>query len=556
MQTKLTVAVLGGGVGGLSAAHELAERGFEVTVYERRDTFGGKARSMSVQSTGTNGRKDLPGEHGFRFFPGFYKHVTDTMKRIPLGDSGRTCYENLVVATRILLARAGKAEALWVARCPETLDDFRTAFLALFTNLDIPLDEVQFFVSRLLGLATSCDERYLAEFEGTPFWDFIEAKSKSANYQKYLGQGFTRSLVAMRSEEGSTRTVGRILLQLFYGILVPGRVFDRLLNGPTNDVWLEPWREHLSRRLGVTLVSNATVRSLNLGGNKLRSVTIERNGAPVEITADFYVAAVPVEVMQQLVTEDLKTAAPSLARLGQLRTEWMNGIQFYLKTDAPLANGHAIYLDSNWALTSISQRQFWSDYDLSQYGNGQVAGLLSVDISNWTAAGNFNGKPAMECTTREDVKEEVWAQLKAALNTGGEQQIEDENLIAWFLDPDIQLPNPTGVANLEPLLINYAGSLAFRPETYTEIGNLFLASDYVRTYTDLATMEAANEAARRATNAILAVTGVSAPPCQIWEFDIPEPMLAAQALDHIRLRMGLPNSILGKKYPQGLAVGQ
>src|SRR5688500_3086262 len=30
------VAVLGGGMAGLAAAHELAERGFEVTVYERR----------------------------------------------------------------------------------------------------------------------------------------------------------------------------------------------------------------------------------------------------------------------------------------------------------------------------------------------------------------------------------------------------------------------------------------------------------------------------------------------------------------------------------------
>ena len=51
-----TVAVLGGGVGGLSAAHELAERGFKVKVYEHRDAFGGKARSLPVPRSGKAGR--------------------------------------------------------------------------------------------------------------------------------------------------------------------------------------------------------------------------------------------------------------------------------------------------------------------------------------------------------------------------------------------------------------------------------------------------------------------------------------------------------------------
>ena len=41
-----TVYVLGGGVAGLSTAHELAERGFTVVVFEHHDICGGKARSM------------------------------------------------------------------------------------------------------------------------------------------------------------------------------------------------------------------------------------------------------------------------------------------------------------------------------------------------------------------------------------------------------------------------------------------------------------------------------------------------------------------------------
>src|SRR3954465_4164438 len=78
-----TVAVLGGGVGGLSAAQELAERGVAVTVYERRAAAGGKARSVLAPGSG------FPGEHGFRFFPGFYRHLPDTMARIPSGGGAR-----------------------------------------------------------------------------------------------------------------------------------------------------------------------------------------------------------------------------------------------------------------------------------------------------------------------------------------------------------------------------------------------------------------------------------------------------------------------------------
>ena len=93
------VAVLGGGVAGLTAAHELAERGFKVTVIEPK-ALGGKARSIPVAGTGTGGRADLPGEHGFRFFPGFYKNIPDTMRRIPVAGNPNGAFDNLVNASQ------------------------------------------------------------------------------------------------------------------------------------------------------------------------------------------------------------------------------------------------------------------------------------------------------------------------------------------------------------------------------------------------------------------------------------------------------------------------
>jgi len=535
-----TVAILGGGVAGLSAAHELAERGFSVRVYEQKPVWGGKARSIPVPGSARDGRRPLPGEHGFRFFPGFYKHVTDTMRRIPYGTKGNT-FDNLTVATRILLARSNQAEITWLARCPASLDDFRVFLLELFTPLGVPADELSYFVDRLLIVATSCSERRFAEFENISWWDFIAAPRMSTAYQAYLGEGLTRSLVAMRAEESSTRTVGSTQLQLLYGLICPDRVFDRLLSGPTNDVWIDPWIQYL-KKLGVEFCPGNRVVAIETASGRVTGTIVETVSGRSSITADYYIAALPVEVMSALMTDELKGAAPSLANLDRLKTRWMNGIQFYLAQDVPLVNGHAIYLNSPWALTSISQRQFWTNVDFSQFGDGTVRGILSVDISEWQAAGVVYGKSAQECTA-EQIKEEVWTQLKQHLNVGGAAPIADSNLVAWFLDPDIEFPNPSAATNAEPLLINTAGSLQYRPEAQLELQNLFVASDYVRTYTDIACMESANEAARRAVNCLLLSAGSTTGAAQLWPLEEPAFLKPLQEVDRIRFGLSLPHHL-------------
>jgi uncharacterized protein with NAD-binding domain and iron-sulfur cluster len=359
------------------------------------------------------------------------------MKRIPFG-AGGNAFENLTVATRILLARAGQSEIIWLARTPTTLEDFRVFLIELLTPLGVPKDEVIFFVGRLLAVATSCEERRLREYQKIPWWDFIQAPQMSKAYQAYLGQGPTRSLVAMRAEESSTRTVGVTQLQLFYDLIRPDRLFDRLLSGPTNDVWIDLWVEHL-RGLGVDFHFGARVTKIGTTGSRVTTVSINGGAGEASITADYYIAALPGEVMAPLMNDELKRAAPSLANLDYLKTRWMNGIQFFLKDDVPLANGHVIYLDSPWALTSVSQRQFWANVDLSQYGDGGVRGILSVDVSDWEAPGIILGKPAQECGA-DQIKDEVWAQLKQHLNTGEWRQIDYANLQSWFLDPDITFP--------------------------------------------------------------------------------------------------------------------
>jgi len=538
------VAVLGGGVGGMTAAHELIERGFEVDVYEMKPIPGGKARSISVPNTGEGGRKNLPGEHGFRFFPRFYRHIPDTMKRIPYGDRG-SVLENLVDTTRLEMTRYGEPPLVQITRFPRSLGDIKVFIKSFFNNLGLSDADLEFFGDRIWQILTSCGARRLDEYERLGWWDYVEADRHSAAYQTFLAHGITRSLVAAKANLASTKTIGDILVQLFIDIGEPGTSADRVLCGPTNDVWISPWLTYLTSR-GVRYHLGANVASINCQDGLVRSATVTEGGVTTDVTADYYVAALPIEVMSGLVTPEMLKGDPTLANIQTLHgnVEWMNGLQFYLKEAVPIVHGHANHIDTQWALTSISQAQFWPRFDLSGYGDGTVKDILSVDISDWDTPG-FSGKTARE-STKDEIQKEVWEQIKKSVNVGGAEVLKDESLRTWFMDPDIVFfvnPNdgdPQQKTNREPLLVNLVDTWQLRPDAYTRIPNLFLASDYVRTYTDLATMEAANEAARRAVNAIVDAAGVHASSCSVWNLHEPDLLALFRVHDKDRYAKGLP----------------
>jgi uncharacterized protein with NAD-binding domain and iron-sulfur cluster len=336
--------------------------------------------------------------------------------------------------------------------------------------------------------------------------------------------------------------MGNVYLQLIQGLFDASMEADYVLNGPTSDVWIDPWVDHLAG-LGVDLRPGTTVRAVESDGERVTGVRLEVDeggaGTGRVETADYYVAALPVDVMDRLVTPSLARAAPSLRGLSELQTAWMNGIQFYLERDVPIAGGHGIYYDSPWALTTISQRQFWSAPD--SYLDDEVEGVLSVCISDWNRPGILYGRPARECSP-EEIRDEVWAQLQRHLNGPDETVLPDDVRRDWYLDPAVEYDEATGEArSREPLLINTVGSLRHRPPAATDAENLVLASDYVRTNTDLASMEGANEAARRAVNAILERSGVDATPCRIGELTFPPPFDRLRRLDAALYRGDLPH---------------
>lgn len=536
------VVVLGGGIAGMSAAQELMERGFRVAVYEARDIPGGKARSMPVPGSETQGRRPLPGEHGFRFFPKFYRHITDTMKRIPYGGNEQGVFDNLVEGSELGMAFFDRPMLPFLTGFPTTLKELKVLLHSIFDNgLGLTEEDVDIYVARLWQVMTSCDERRLLDYQRIGWWDFIGGDKRSEAFRRVFS-GLTRILVAAKSREANTATIGTVGATLMADMALPGGgSADRLLNGPTNDVWIQPWLHYLQTG-GVEFHKQAKVEHIHCRNGAIKCVTVSIGGTTIEVTGEYYISALPVEAMAPLLTPELLEADPTLAGIRELSdsVDWMNGIQFYLNEDVRIIQGHMIYMDSPWALTSVSQPQFWPGIELADYGDGTVKGIISVDISDWSTPGLLYGKPAMTCTP-EEIKNEVWEQLKRSLNGHGAGEVlKDEQLVTWFLDPDIQFPNPHESVNLEPLLVNKVNTWYLRPNAYTAIPNLYLASDYVRTNTDLATMEGANEAARRAVNAILEADGSDEEPCRIWDLYDQKLFSMWRSHDRSRFEQGLP----------------
>jgi uncharacterized protein with NAD-binding domain and iron-sulfur cluster len=542
-----SVAVLGGGMAGLAAAHELVERGFSVTVFEPK-AWGGKARSIPVDGSGTGGRRDLPGEHGFRFFPGFYHHVPDSMRRTPFGKQANGVKDNLVTADSAKFLRSGEhADAGPFGMGPDpmtvlTPDQLRRYLMDNLDGSTVPPHEVAFFVERLMVFFTSSDERRYGQWENVSWWDFVKAETKSEEYQRILAAGLTRNLVAAKETVASTRTIGNMAEAFVYNIMGRGNDgdLDRVLDLPTNEAWIDPWVAHL-RHLGVRFVRGYAAVGYEMGGGRVRAVRLRNGrGDRRRVEADWFVSAMPAERARRLWSAPVLRADPSLEQMDDLFTDWMAGIQFYLRRPAEITHGHITFIDSPWALTALTQGQFWADRDFRKdYGDGSVVDCLSVDISNWDAPGVLFGKKAKHCT-RSEVAREVLAQIRRHHTAG--DQLGKGIVHSWFLDPGIQWHPAAGRnTNATPLLVNTVRSWEKRPAAVTRIPNLFLSGDYVQTDVDLATMEGANESARHAVNGLLDQAGSKATRAQTWRLYDPPEFAAVKAADAALYAQGQPN---------------
>ena len=343
--------------------------------------------------------------------------------------------------------------------------------------------------------------------------------------------------MAAKETVASTRTIGNMAEAFVMNIQQRGNdgALDRVLDAPTNEAWIQPWVQHAAQAAACGSTSGQRVEALRDGAaGACGSATVrDRRGRRRRIDADWFVCAMPAERIAPLLSPLAAGRRPGLEGIRELQVDWMAGIQFYLPKQIDITHGHVTFVDAPWALTSLTQAQFWAERDFPRdYGDGTRRSTACRWTSpTGTRRGILYKKPAKRCTQAE-IEREVWAPDQRAPQGHRSGDPARRARTRAFLDPGIAWDKRRRRnRNATPLLVNTVGSWDKRPKARTKIPNLFLSGDYVQTDIDLATMEGANESGRAAVAALLDAAGSNAAKPKMYKLYDPPEFEAAKRAD-------------------------
>lgn len=554
----------------------------------------------------------LPGEHGFRFFPSYYNHVFDTMRRIPLLDAegnetGRTVYDNVMPTPNEGFVHGGVNPLIMPRSPPESAAEGGERLWMLRSVGYTSTDLVQFML-RTLRYMSTCSKRRAKELERISWWEYLQGYdpdtgntlySYSSKFESDIGTQ-ARILASFDALWGDARTCGNTYLQLLYNWLRVQPKVDGTLNAPTTEAWFEPWQAYLERRLGVQffpfvldplkppedgrIIPHGSFSYLGPELSEREKVLITEELAHAAHDADYHVIATDVCAAEAL-TEPLRTGpnpvavgiprelggyttrvrrAPPDDEDGEARTEvsppgtpplkrryafglqkWdrlqiMSGIQYFFRRELKINDGYVYFGQAPWGLTSINSAQFWERRPTLER-NGFVS-LVTVDLAAWdtkAVKGAVAGKSMLECTA-EQVAEEAWRQIVDEMQPADGPAFAPprpdwfhiDECVRWsrpgvstFIDVPYLVPikadfhNRPGPPPWDPtpsatsVVVHVPGELGVWQAKHggypihwghpTKGGALVFAGVYLKTFTRMSTMEAANESGRHAANAIL-----------------------------------------------------
>ena len=491
---KPKVIICGAGIGGLTVAHELSKRNFDVVLYERNDIVGGLARSNYY----TKENNSYPVEYSWRVYGTNYKNLLRLIREIPLHNrKNKSVFNNLVQVCTYIFPRFDKEEVI-ISRGKNKSELIRYFKLS---DLFKMLDKTFYCLTMSTNRADSLDHVKWKDY----------CKDLSPEAKKYMIQMWG-PVLGMDTTYMSFPVVSRMV-----GILLGG--FSGytsclyLMNQPTNEGWFDEWTDYLQNTNNVKIKTSCKILDFKMKKGKINHVLIDdSNNNKIKDTADYYVCALPVEAIAKITSNNpqlskISTLKNTIKLAGKCRQIQLS-VQLFLDQEIiyPCKGETILYLpDTPWSLIIEPQNTAWGR---TYCTDKNVKTVLSVGICQTDAPGILYNKPFIKCS-KDEIKEEVWNQILKSyscskiVTKNGEKLGQAKILLFYMWDSFYFDDKKKEIDVSEPKFSNNINSLKYQPDHLTEIPNFLFATGYTKTDRYIYSMESAAEAGTLCANEII-----------------------------------------------------
>jgi uncharacterized protein with NAD-binding domain and iron-sulfur cluster len=494
-----TVAVFGGGIAGLTVAHEFSKLGYKVKVFEANPDAGGFFRSARRKED-----QDMPSEYSWHGMGPWYNNFFELIKEIPF-DERSSLYDNILSRPVVFGLAPNSGTAHFGDSNSKNVD---------LENLFSMTTKEKWLWSWLMGKAWCSNNRSSQKYSNInakeawrPYLAASTLSTWSSTFGPWVGSDwrhvsfhhvahfFRKQLVTKYSYHHQGDSEGGPWDH-------KARTGWLLLKGPSSEVWFDKWVDYLKQQQ-VEFYWQIPLHRLSFEENRITAAELD-NGETVQ--ADIYVLA-----LNPFCAADILARTPQLEDKPQLNlfkslvqqgphTQVSFRIGFKEKMSWPRQRCALVISDSAFNLTLFSQEQAWEQP--SALGE-DVQSLWTVTACVSKIPGPVHGLCLEQCT-EEQFLEEVLFQLKQCYaldelvkkaNSGKSWQ--DFSIVKMKVWHEWEF-SPEGITSAQPKWVNSTNTQQYMPQQKTTISNLILAGAHTKTTADVWSIEAAVESGKLA----------------------------------------------------------
>jgi uncharacterized protein with NAD-binding domain and iron-sulfur cluster len=453
------VAVVGGGIAGLTCALRLAQRKYKVTLYEKSPMLGG-----NLSSKRDNGFYYDVYPHLFcDWYTNFWQIVVGDLKIEPNKDF------EFRMGVKVLHRNPLKTDPIYQdLKNPSSLK-------AVWENLKsgvLPPPEMFLVGFTLLDLASQSFKQSEA-LERQTVNGFLYSRGYATEDCVNLHDMILMEIWSIHGSDTSAdayRDFVKHCLGFPYA-----RPFALLLRGSLEEKLISPWRKKLESA-GCTIKCGSEVTKAELEGTRVRLTLQNKNRAQLY---DNVVMAVPAPELARLVMigttgKRIVDRVPELSQLRQLRTARIPVVNLHFKGKLPnIPREHVGLAKSTGYLTFLDISQLWTDPDTMKDHT-----VIVLAASDGCALASEEGREWAYLMVQE------LAAFLPAVNPGSKWGDNNSNIDyakSWY-QADYS----------RQLFLNDVDSSRYQPRAgYPELPNVFFAGDFCKNCVKMSTVEGA-----------------------------------------------------------------